>query len=51
MINLADIEFFLMILEGNISVLIEMKALTNGLQALVKMLKWRDLFYYVKYKY
>ena len=41
MINLADIEFFLMILEGNINVLIEMKALTNGLQALVKKLKLR----------
>ena len=41
MINSADIAFFLMILGGNISVLIEMKALTNGLQALAKMLKGR----------
>ena len=39
MIDSADIAFSLMILGGNISVLIEMKALTNGLQALVKMLK------------
>ena len=41
MINSADIAFFLMILGGNISVLIEMKALTNGLQALANMLKGR----------
>ena len=41
MIDSADIAFSLMILGGNISVLIEMKALTNGLQSLAKMLKGR----------
>ena len=41
MIDSADIAFSLMILGGNISVLIEMKALTNGLQTLAKMLKGR----------
>ena len=41
MIDSADIAFSLMILGGNISVLIEMKALTNGLQTLAKVLKGR----------
>ena len=41
MIDSADIAFFLMILGGNINVLIEMKALKNGLQNLAKILKGR----------
>ena len=39
MIDSADIAFSLMILGGNISILVEMKALTNGLKSLAKALK------------
>ena len=41
MIDSADIAFSLMILGGNIAILVEMKALTNGLKALAKALKGR----------
>ena len=41
MVQSADISFFLMILGGNINVLVEMKALTNGLHSLAIILKGR----------
>jgi uncharacterized ion transporter superfamily protein YfcC len=42
MIDLADISFTLMILGGNIIILVEMKAITNGLKSLAKELKGRN---------
>ena len=41
MIESADISFFVMILGGTLNVLVEMKALTNGLHALSALLKGR----------
>lgn len=42
LIESADISFFLMVLGGTISVLVEMKALTNGLYALANILKGKE---------
>ena len=41
MVESAEIAFFLMILGGNINVLLEMGSLTNGIEALAKLLKGR----------
>ena len=42
LIESADISFFLMVLGGTISVIVEMKALTNGLYALANILKGKE---------